>query len=97
MTHKLVRKDDHSIEVNRTAEVVYGTCDIDNITLNEKGEMVIDYACAGTTLNWDSQQQLKENGKLIYVDENDNELTEDEVELVEDLGEIDASDDDENS
>ena len=34
---------------------------------------------------WDTSETLTENGQVLYIDDGDNEVTADEVELVDEL------------
>lgn len=91
MPMKLVRKDDHSIEVVATLEVLYGTAEISEAKYDADGKLQIEWT-GGTKVNWDSQETFKDSFGRVFLDENDCEVSERDIELIEI---IEAEDEDE--
>jgi hypothetical protein len=71
-------------EITGTLEVVKGTCGVMAWSRDADGSLSFDYDGTGTEVDWDSQKTVTREGKRVFVDENGQEWTEDQIELVED-------------
>lgn len=79
---KLVRKDDNSVEIVATRELIPGTCQFNNPRM-ENGELTFDYD-GGTDVDWDGQKtETAPTGWRYFIDENGDVAREDEIELIE--------------
>lgn len=82
MVMKLVVKDDHSIEITGTKELVPGRCNLVDPRM-EDGRLEFDYDSSGTEMFWDDQYQVRNvDHERIFLDDNNREYLESEVELV---------------
>jgi len=80
---KLVRKDNHAIEVEATYECVYAKAWCTPTGRNAAGEILIDYD-GGSEVFWDTQETVKApSGARQFVDANGAILDECDVELIE--------------
>lgn len=79
---RLVRKDDHDVAIVATKEVVWGVCYFDSFEVDGAGKVEPEYS-GGTEVDWDSQQTVTREGKRVFIDENDEELLEDQVEVID--------------
>ena len=70
-----------------TVERIYGHAELERDEFERDAETgAIRHSHAGETkMFWDSSETLTENGHVVYVDDNDNEVTADQVELVDEL------------
>lgn len=60
-----------------TYELVYGTALIQDAKINDDR---IDFEYEGSTdVDWDSQKTVREGGRRVFVDDDHNTWTEDEV------------------
>lgn len=87
-TGTLVRRDDPDVAVTRTVERLSGEAVIAGASLDADGLAALDYE--GTTrIWWDDQRTARDaRGLMIFVDENDLELTQDQVALRLEDGEL---------
>lgn len=91
MAKKIVVKADHNIEIVATKEVVWGTCAIEPDVDDPRGW---SYTCAGTDIDWDSQQTVTRHvdgrGYLpVFIGDNDREYTADQIEIIDEVEEED--------
>lgn len=75
-------KDTHEIIIG-TSENLLATAYVHDFSRNEDGSIAFEYA-GESKIHWDTQETLKKDGKLLFVTASYNEVTEDEIELVED-------------
>jgi hypothetical protein len=77
-------KDTHEIIIG-TSESLLATAYVSDFSRNDDGTITFEYD-GESKLHWDTQETLKKDGKLLFVTETYREVTEDEIELVEDDG-----------
>ena len=65
-----------------TAELTPGTALTmdDSFERDASGSISYDYA-GETKMHWDGQETIERNGKVVLIDENGEEWTEDQIEL----------------
>ncbi len=70
--------------IEGTAETVPGKAltQRDSFERGKDGRITWEYA-GDTKVYWDGQETIEREGKTVFVDENGDEITEDQVELVE--------------
>lgn len=80
---KLVRKDNHSVEMTGTLENLSACAAVNGFYRADDGSIGIDYE--GTTeVFWDGQVTVQREGQTVYLDEGGNEYLESECELIDD-------------
>ena len=73
-----------------TVETVIATVKLDPETfrLSEAGELRADEDGEGARLDWDGMQQKEEDGLLMFVSEHGRHVRQDEIELVDEAGNV---------
>jgi hypothetical protein len=76
------------IEIVGTLELCYGCGQIalDSFHAEPGGPIEFDWG-GGTTMFWDDQETVQRDGKRVFLDEDANQYTEDQLELREDTDE----------
>lgn len=73
----------NGIEIIGTKELVPGMAPIhDWKRRDENGKLDFEWS-GGTEMDWDNQRTVERDGKLVFLDADDSEWTEDQVELRE--------------
>ena len=80
---RLVRKDNPKVGIVSTLERVLGTCGLEGATRNPDGSLQLQYGFGGTELNWDSAETVVREGRMVFIDEHGEEVTEDNVTIEE--------------
>lgn len=68
--------------ITRTKEIVPATCDIVGVCRSSDGTFDIDFS-GETDLNYDGQETVEKDGQRVFIDEGDEEWTEDQLVLME--------------
>ena len=79
---RLVRADDHEVGIVATLETVLGSCGANAAYRQPDGSLVVEYDGSGTDVNWDSQETVTRRGQMVFIDEEGNEVTADQVVLL---------------
>lgn len=80
---RLVYKEDHSVEITRTKELIPAACAIQNVRI-EDGQVEFDYA-GGADVFWDDQYQVRNRDhERVFLDDNGAEYLESEIEVIDD-------------
>lgn len=80
---KLVRKDNHNVEITGTLERLYGQAWIAGATRLSNGSLDLDYE-GSTDVWWDDQETVEGNSReRIFIDENGEQVHESGVELID--------------
>lgn len=74
-------KDTHEIIIG-TSESLLTTAYVHDFSHNNDGSIAFEYT-GESKMHWDTQETLKRDGKLLFVTASYREVTEDEIELVE--------------
>ena len=84
---RLVRKDNHEVEIEGTHEVLYAKAWIIGLHRKEDGSIGFDYE-GGSDVWWDTQETVHDQlGTRQFVDANGEILGEDEIELIDETEE----------
>ena len=77
----------NKLAIVATVERIYGHASLkDDSFERDTASGGIKHAHAGETkMFWDTSETLTENGQVLYVDDGGNEVTADQVELVDEL------------
>lgn len=84
---RLVPRTKPTVQILGTVEIVYGVCGITNVKprTGPRDRFLFDYDGTGTQVNWDSQTTVAQNGQRLFVGDDGNHYTEDQLELVDEL------------
>ena len=80
---RLVRKDKPAVAIVGTLERVLGTCGLEGATRNAAGKLQLEYDGNGTRIDWDSAETVVREGRMVFIDEHGEEVTEDNVTIEE--------------
>lgn len=84
---KLVRKDDHNVRIFGTLESVPAMAYISGAVRADNGVLELRYQ-GGSEIHWDAQKtRINDAGLRLFVDEHGEEVSEDDVELLDDEAE----------
>ena len=69
--------------ITRALERIQGTCGVvpDRFERTANGVLTHVYNDEGTAIDWDTAEQANDNGSAVYIDENGDRVTGDEIEL----------------
>jgi hypothetical protein len=74
----LVRRGDPNVEITGTLEHLPCCALVSSATLDGAGHIAVEYA-GESKLYWEDQRPVRQDGRLVFIDENGQEVWEDEV------------------
>jgi hypothetical protein len=75
---QLVRRDDPEVAITGTLEHLPCCALVSAATLDGAGHIAVEYA-GESKLYWDDQRPVRQDGRLVFIDQNGLEVWEDEV------------------
>jgi hypothetical protein len=82
MPRKLVCREDHSVEITRSKELIPAACGIREPRLVD-GRLEFDYI-GGAEVFWDDQYQVRnQDHERVFLDDDGGEYLESEIEVID--------------